>query len=105
ILLWVLARRVEPFGATLAAWVGMFGLILLLHFGSFHLIALLWRTAGIDATPLMRHPAASTSIAEFWGTRWNSGFRHLSHAYLFRPLARLCGVRSATCLTFLASGL
>ena len=87
------------------AWVAMIGLVLLLHFGTFHLMSLLWRRAGVDAAPIMRQPARSASLAEFWGARWNVGFHRLAHDLAFRPLRRRLGVAGATLATFAASGL
>ena len=57
----------------------MLGLILLLHFGSFELIALFWQSRGVNAKPIMSAPLRATSLAEFWGKRWNLGFRQFSH--------------------------
>jgi alginate O-acetyltransferase complex protein AlgI len=83
----------------------MLGLILLLHFGSFHLVALAWRRAGVDARPIMRAPAAATSLSSFWGHRWNLGFRQLTHAIVFKPVRRRLGLPLATLLAFAVSGL
>src|SRR5262249_37460294 len=55
-LIWFGVRWTHPHGALLGGWVGMFGLILLLHFGSFDLLSLLWRRAGVNADPIMRRP-------------------------------------------------
>jgi hypothetical protein len=41
----------------------MRGLILLLHFGSFEIIALGWQSIGVDAAPIMS--SRSTSLSEF----------------------------------------
>jgi len=83
----------------------MLGLILLLHFGSFEVVALFWQTVGVDASPIMSAPLRSTSLSEFWGNRWNLGFRQLSHDLIFRPLLKSCGAEVASFLVFLASGL
>jgi len=104
-LLWIVARSL-PVGEPLPrGWTGMLGLILLLHFGSFQLIALAWQTLGVNAKPIMSAPLRATSLAEFWGKRWNLGFRQLSYELIFRPLHRALGVEAAGLLVFLASGL
>jgi len=89
----------------LLGWSGMIGLIFMLHFGSFHLLSCAWRAAGVDARPLMRNPSAAVSLSEFWGKRWNTAFRDLTHRFLFRPLAARLGPRWAIVAGFLFSGL
>jgi Membrane bound O-acyl transferase family len=86
-------------------WLGMLGMVLLLHFGLFHLVSLTWRVAGVDAQPIMRAPAASTSLSEFWGKRWNLGFRQLTHGLVYEPLRRQVGSAAAILAAFLASGI
>lgn len=104
-LLWIVARQIPPQRALLRGWIGLFGLIFLLHFGSFHLIALFWRAMGVDAEPIMRKPILAKSLAEFWGKRWNLGFRQLAHEFIFRPALKTLGATAAGLLVFLASGL
>lgn len=104
-LLWVLARRVPESQELVRGWVGLFGLIFLLHFGSFHLIALFWQSVGVAAEPIMSKPILSKSLSEFCGKRWNLGFRQLAHDLIFRPLHRRIGVAAAGMLVFVASGL
>ena len=89
----------------LRGWVGLLGLILLLHFGSFVLVALVWQEAGVKAQPIMQQPLSSHSLSEFWGKRWDLGFRQLSHEFIFQPLHRVVGTRWAMLLVFLLSGL
>ena len=103
--IWAGARFALRINPLLAGWTGMVGLILLLHFGLFHLLALAWRSAGVPVTPLMRAPLLSRSLGEFWGERWNTAFNELAARLLFRPLLRPLGVRSATMVVFLISGL
>jgi predicted DCC family thiol-disulfide oxidoreductase YuxK len=105
LLLWRVAREVLPFSAALAGWVGMIGAIFLLHFGTFHLLSLCWRSAGVDAVPLMRNPARATSLGELWGRRWNTAFHELATRFTFSPLRQRIGVSAATLATFVASGL
>ena len=105
-LLWLGVRLVFPTSALLAGWVAMAGLALLLHFGLLDLFALAWRTCGVDARPLMRCPTRATSVADFWGNRWNTGFRALAHDFVFEPLRRVRGLgpTGASAAVFLASG-
>jgi hypothetical protein len=103
-LVWIVARRIPPEHPLLAGWVGMLGLILVLHFGTFHLIALAWQTAGVNARPIMQAPASATSLSEFWGKRWNLGFRQLTHGLVFEPLRKRAGTALALLAAFVASG-
>lgn len=75
----------------LTGWIGMVGLVLMLHFGLFHILSCAWRRAGIEAAPLMDWPIAAVSVSEFWGRRWNRAFRDLAHRFLFRPLTPRLG--------------
>jgi hypothetical protein len=103
-LTWGVARLVPADMPLLTGWVGMAGLIFVLHFGSFHLLSCAWRAAGVNAKPLMHWPVAATSLADFWGRRWNTAFRDLTHRFLFRPLARRLGPRAGLAAGFLFSG-
>ncbi len=105
VLLWGVARRVPPTRELLAGWVGMLGIILLLHFGTFHLLSLAWRFAGVDARPIMQAPLSATSLSDFWGRRWNLGFRQLTHRLIFQPMRTRAGIAAATLFAFFASGL
>lgn len=105
-LLFGLARWLPPgtdeYGV---GWVGMIGIVLILHFGIFHALSCWWRWLGIEARPLMNWPVASVSVSEFWGRRWNTAFRDLTHRFLFRPLTLRLGPRTAIGAGFLFSGL
>jgi hypothetical protein len=105
LLMWVCARHVPANLPLLRGWVGLLALILLLHFGSFELIALAWQAAGVNAEAIMQQPLSSKSLSEFWGKRWNLGFRQLSHEFVFRPLHKIAGPQAAMLLVFLISGL
>jgi predicted DCC family thiol-disulfide oxidoreductase YuxK len=102
-LLFVVARFAN--GWLLAGWIGMIGLIFILHFGLFQLAAIRWRAAGVDVDPIMNAPWCSRSLSEFWGQRWNAAFNQLASHFVFRPLARRLGVVWATLAAFLVSGL
>jgi predicted DCC family thiol-disulfide oxidoreductase YuxK len=88
-----------------AGWIGMTGIVLILHFGLFHLLAIGWRNAGRDAEPIMDAPLCSKTVSEFWGRRWNAAFNRLALDFVFRPLARRRGTTIATLAAFLVSGL
>src|ERR1019366_538420 len=97
--------RIPEQQSLLRGWIGLFGLIFMLHFGSFRLISLFWQTVGVEAQPIMSKPVLSKTLSEFWGKRWNLGFRQLAHDLIFRPLHKRVSVAAAGLLVFVASGL
>ena len=88
----------------LAGWIGMAGIVFVLHFGLFHFLSLVWQRAGVNAPPIMDVPILASSLSDFWGGRWNLAFRDLAHVYVFRPFVRRLGVVGATMAVFLVSG-
>ena len=102
VLFWGIARTTP---GQASGWAGMVGLVLMLHFGFFHLLSVLWRTAGVDARPLMRAPLRATSLASFWSERWNRAFVDLARPLVLRPLHRQWGLGGALFAVFVASGL
>ncbi|MDB5319470.1 MAG: rane protein [Phycisphaerales bacterium] len=105
VLLFGVARFVPAGHPLLAGWIGLVGLVLLLHFGLFDLLALSWQAAGVRAEAIMRAPLLARSLGDFWGTRWNRGFRDLVHGGIFTPLLKPLGPARATLAVFLVSGL
>ena len=103
-LLFGVARMIPPQYEYVVGWIGMIGIVLILHFGVFHLLSCSWRSTGVQARPLMNRPLASTSLSEFWGRRWNSPFRDLTYRFLFRPSASWLGPRWGILVGFLFSG-
>ena len=103
-LLWAVARSVPKRDPLIQGWVGMVGIILTLHFGFFQILALVWQWLGVEAEPIMKSPLRATSLAEFWGKRWNLGFRQLAHELIFQPTHRGLGVPLAGFLAFFVSG-
>ena len=105
ILLWGIARIALPNHPLLAGWVGMTGVIFMLHFGLFQLLSLAWRQVGVYATPLMQNPLRAKSLTEFWGARWNTAFNELAFRFAFRPLRRWTTLTVTTLAVFGLSGL
>ena len=103
-LLFGVARILPSQDAYFAGWIGMIGIVLILHFGAFRLVSCWWRSVGVRARPLMNRPLASTSLSEFWGRRWNTAFRDLTHRFLFRPLTSCLGPRLGVFAGFIFSG-
>jgi alginate O-acetyltransferase complex protein AlgI len=81
------------------------GLSLVVHFGLFNLVAGAWRRMGVDCRPLFQAPLRSTSLAEFWGRRWNLAFSEMTARVVYRPLVERVGKGGATFGAFLLSGL
>jgi alginate O-acetyltransferase complex protein AlgI len=104
-LFWGVARLAPSDAVLLRGWIGMIGLVMLLHFGVLQIASGWWRAAGFGAELLMNEPWRSGSVADFWSARWNRAFRTLSHQFLFQPLARGMGPRAALLVTFGISGL
>ncbi len=86
-------------------WLGMIGVVFTLHFGFFHVFSCAWRQIGVSAKPLMHWPILAQSLADFWGKRWNTAFRDLTHRFLFRPLVKSVGAKWAMVVGFFASGI
>ena len=103
VLLWFAARGMKS--DLLCGWAGMIGMIFMLHFGLFAILAWFWRARGINAQPIMNAPILAPSLGEFWGRRWNGAFNRLAFDNVFRPLARRTNGKLATLAAFGISGL
>jgi len=104
ILCFGVARLLPQQHEYLVGWIGMIGIVLMIHFGLFQLLSCLWRSLGLEARPIMNRPIASTSLNEFWGRRWNTAFRDLTHRFLFRPFTSWFGPRLGLLAGFIFSG-
>jgi predicted DCC family thiol-disulfide oxidoreductase YuxK len=104
-LIGISSRTALPAHPMLAGWLAMTGVVFVLHFGTFHLLSLLWRRFGVNAMPVMRNPLRSTSLTDFWGRRWNTAFHELATRFTFQPLRSRVGVSAAALLVFVLSGL
>jgi alginate O-acetyltransferase complex protein AlgI len=105
VVLWGLIPRLHGVPPVVIGGLGFAGLIVLLHFGLFHLLALAWRSSGVGVEPIMRLPLLATSLADFWGQRWNRAYRRVSYDCFFRPAVSRFGPAAGTMIAFLASGL
>jgi alginate O-acetyltransferase complex protein AlgI len=115
---------VEPGGLRLMAWgtskmalgaallllprTGLFaldavrvllGIGFLVHLGLLDALAGFWRLRGIPVGRLFENPAASRTLGEFWGRRWNLAFHVVARDRVYRPVARRwgrgCGILAA----------
>jgi alginate O-acetyltransferase complex protein AlgI len=123
------ARSAPPAGPGLAAWglakmafgaglllVGagvpavdvprvLLGVGLLVHSGLCDVLAGLWRLRGVAVERLFENPAASRTLGEFWGRRWNRAFSAVARERVFRPVARRWGTSAGVGASFAFSGL
>ena len=81
------------------------GIGFLVHLGLCDVLAGYWRGRGVPVERLFVNPAASRSLGEFWGRRWNLAFRGVVHEWVFRPVARRRGAAAGILATFACSGL
>lgn len=102
LLTWFIARHMP--NDFLATWLCMIGFIWAMHGGVFTLLTAFWRSRGRDVQPLMNAPLLAASVTEFWGRRWNHGFRDLVHGAVFKPAARRFGAKAAMMIVFVVSG-
>ena len=94
-----------PSAIVVATAVGLVGISLLLHFGAFNLGAATWRLVGFSTDRLFLAPLASTSLAEFWGKRWNLAFTEMTQIAIYRPISARWNKQAGAALGFLYSGL
>lgn len=104
-LVWVAVPSIPADAWLVRGWAGMIGIIMMLHFGTFHLLALALQTCGFNARPNMRAPLLASSLADFWGRRWNTAFNVLADRYGFRLLIPRIGSHAALGVVFVVSGL
>lgn len=80
------------------------GIGFLVHFGVCDVLAGFWRARGVAVERLFVNPAASRTLGEFWGRRWNLAFHVVARDRVFRPIARRWGAPAGILATFLFSG-
>ncbi|MCI0536631.1 MAG: DCC1-like thiol-disulfide oxidoreductase family protein [Verrucomicrobiales bacterium] len=104
-LIWGVTPPLLPGRAAAAAWVGMIGIVLLLHFGVVRLVSILCRHFGVNAQPIMKSPFCAISLTAFWSARWNTAFSIPARRLVLLPLAPRIGLSTAVFSVFLISGL
>lgn len=85
-MLFLAAPALRVDSELISGWAALVGIVFLLHFGTFHLAALFWRSRGRDVKPIMNAPIMATSVTEFWSRRWESGFSRLCVAVFIRAV-------------------
>lgn len=105
VLIWVVVAPLLLWNTMGGAWAGMLGIVVFLHFGVIRLLSLLLRQFGLSAAPIMNAPVRASSLAEFWGARWNTAFSIPARRMALLPLARRIGLPAAGWIVFLMSGL
>lgn len=84
---------------------GFAGILFCLHFGLFHLLALVWNAVGYRVQPIMQAPLLADSLSDFWGRRWNRAFVDMAQQVLVRPCRSLLDRRGLLLVVFGVSGL
>jgi hypothetical protein len=106
VLLWVVpALMPDDWPASLRLASAGIGYAFLLLFAGFDAWALAYRACGVGVEKLWHNPAAATSLADFWGRRWNRIFSGMARETLFVPLSRRVGAGVALFAVFVYSGL
>jgi hypothetical protein len=72
----------------LVRWFFALAVVYTLSAGAYRLLFLAYRAIGFITPPLHIAPAASRSVQEFWGERWNRTIGLWLAETFFRPLAR-----------------
>jgi hypothetical protein len=104
-LLWAVPHLLP----TATPWVMRFaialtGLFMLSLVARLDLYALIFRAMGFAVEKVWDRPAASASLGEFWGRRWNRIVSGFLREVVFLPAARRAGPRLALFAVFLYSG-
>jgi alginate O-acetyltransferase complex protein AlgI len=103
--LWIIPALMPPdWPVGLRFLSGMIGDVFLVIFVIFDAWALVYRACGVGVEKLWHCPVAATSLADFWGQRWNRIFSGMLREVLFLPLARRLGPSLALFAVFIYSG-
>ncbi|WP_254510981.1 MBOAT family protein [Anatilimnocola floriformis] len=103
-LITIFALPTLPLSTEVRGWTALVAIALFLLFGVAQTISIAWRICGVDAQPIMNKPMRATSLADFWGARWNLPFHDIGRIFVWRPVAKRFGWPTATMAVFLFSG-
>jgi alginate O-acetyltransferase complex protein AlgI len=103
LVLMVAASNLDEWGDA-AAWLGVTGILLIVHLGYADLLTWALRDRGYAVRPLFDRPWASRSLAEFWTRRWNVAFVEMDRVLFLPILRRRLPPRAAAFGVFLISG-
>ena len=108
-LAYVVAWRAGPRATGAVHWLVRWGagLVFVYAFSeaAYGLLYVGYRLAGFRPPLLHQHPAASRSVQEFWGRRWNLTVSTWLGETFFQPLARRRHPTAGMLLAFFASAL
>jgi alginate O-acetyltransferase complex protein AlgI len=104
VLYFLAARMFYTAHALTAGYIGLTGFLMFSFFGVCHVNSLLWRRRGVNAAPMMNSPLLTTSLSDFWSSRWNLVFRDLARIFVFRPVLKRSGIVAAVLAAFVFSG-
>ena len=101
----VITAFLEPtLGALGGSWLGLFALLLMIHFGVSDLLVCGMRLAGWNVKPLFRFPFRASSLEDFWSHRWNLAFVEMDRILFLKPFSKWLGIRGAILCIFVISG-
>ncbi|HWA83125.1 MAG TPA: MBOAT family protein, partial [Fimbriimonadaceae bacterium] len=101
----VLIAALAPVGPALAGWLGIGGLLLVVHFGLSEILSGVFRLTGRGIRPLFDRPLAARTLNEFWTRRWNVAFVEMDRRLILPAMLKRFGYRGAILGVFLVSGL
>ncbi|HVT14283.1 MAG TPA: membrane bound O-acyl transferase family-domain-containing protein [Fimbriimonadaceae bacterium] len=104
-LAFLLLAALLPVSKTIAGWLGIAGLLLVIHFGLSELLSSVFRLAGRGVRPLFDRPCAARTLSDFWTRRWNLAFVEMDRRLFLPSLLKRFGYRGAILGVFLVSGL
>jgi hypothetical protein len=104
-LFWLLGHSWVQSNTYLYVAIGMSSVALIVLFGAFSLLTVLWRVRGVDVDRQWHNLFGSRSLAEYWSTRWNEAFHDFARDHVYLPIKRRWSRGVALAGSFLFSGI